>query len=111
MEEIRIRKAPGIWVVRSDDAILAETRNALEFDEPGSPPVIFIPYADVAMALLDPSDATATSSFGEMRQYSLVAASGTVADVAWSFDPPSETAAQVANHLAFRSGKVAVERL
>lgn len=96
IDEIRIRKISGLWVVRSEDAILAESRDVLELDAPGRPPVAFFPPTDVAMALLDQSG----------DRFALVTASGTIPDVAHSVD-----AEQLAGYLAFDPAKVTIERL
>lgn len=111
-KEIRIRKAPGMWSVRSDGAIVAESRTALELDESGHAPVIYFPRDDVAMALLDRSATTSHCPWkGDASYYSLVDAAGTVRDVAWSYEAPFESVAAIAGHIAFDSAKVTVERL
>lgn len=91
IDEIRIRKVSGLWVVRSEDAILAESRNVQELDQPGREAVVLFPPADIAMALLDRTG----------DRFALVTASGTIADVAY----------EVSDHLAFDPTKVTIERL
>lgn len=91
IDEIRIRKVSGLWVVRSEDAVLAESRDVLELDEPGRDAVVLFPPADIAMELLDRT--------GDL--FTLVTASGTIPDVARA----------VSDRLAFDPGKVTIERL
>ncbi|MDH2327654.1 hypothetical protein QCN27_12345 [Cereibacter sp. SYSU M97828] len=91
VDESRIRKVTGLWVVRSEDAILAESRDVLELDEPGREAVVLFPTADIAMALLDRTG----------DRFALVAASGTIPDVAYT----------VSDRLAFDPRKVTIERL
>lgn len=111
-KEIRIRKAPGVWSVRTDGAVVAETKNALELDESGHAPVIYFPRADVAMALLDKSETTSHCPWkGDASYYSLVDAAGTVKDVAWSYEAPFEAVKDIEGHIAFYGSKVTVERL
>ncbi len=111
--QITISPAGGTWVVRAGGAVIGETTRALELLESGFPPVIYFPREDVEMAFLDPSDYRASSpSKGEATYYSIVAKSGSIENVAWSFETPTDEAARVAGHLAFHAGeKVTVERL
>ncbi len=112
-DHITIRKAPGVWSVRSGGAVLGETSNALELSEPGRDPVIYFPRSDIAMAFLDQTDhLTECSKKGTATHFSIVNKSATVKNVAWSYDSPSDAAAQIAGHLAFhqRDG-VTVEQL
>lgn len=108
--EIRVRKAPGMWVVRSEDAVLAETSEALELDQDGANPVIYFPQNDVAMAFLDrtgPSE----MPMGRATSYALVTPAATVQDAAWSFDAPAAPIERLAGYIAFHPAKVTVERL
>lgn len=57
-DHIKIRKAEGIWTVRSGGAVLVESSHALELSEGDLDPVIYFPRADVAMAFLDKTDKT-----------------------------------------------------
>lgn len=109
---IVIRKAPGLWVVRSDNSVLAETEAALELIEGSRPPVLYFPRADVAMELMDPSETTSHCPHkGNASYYTLVCQSGTIPDAAWSYENPLEEVAAIASHLAFYPGKVIIERI
>lgn len=109
---IRIRKAPGTFVVRSDGAVLGESRAALELTEGNRNPVIYFPREDIAMALLDRSPTTSTCPHkGEASYFTLVTGNGQVRDVAWSYETPKAAVAEIAGYLAFYPEKVTVERL
>ncbi|PRX38217.1 Uncharacterized conserved protein, DUF427 family [Meinhardsimonia xiamenensis] len=111
-ERIRIRRAPGTWVVRAGGAVIGETREALELSEGELPPVIYFPREDVAMAFLERS-ATVTNCpwKGEAAHYALHTKSGIIEDAAWSYEAPLEPVAAIAGYLAFYPEKATVEEL
>ena len=110
---ITITPASGTWVVRAGGAVIGETTRAMELLESGCPPVIYFPREDVEMAFLDATDYSMSSpSKGEASYYSIVAKSGSIDNVAWSYENPPEDMSRIAGHLAFHAGeKVTVERL
>ncbi|MDB6453497.1 DUF427 domain-containing protein [Falsirhodobacter sp. 20TX0035] len=108
--DIRIRKVPGRWVVRSDGAVLAETADALELEEDTLAPIILFPREDVAMAFLD-AEGREDRALGTTQHFALVDASTTTPAVAWSVETPHADAARLAGHIAFDMRKVTVERL
>ncbi len=111
-DHIRIHPAAGTWVVRAGDAVLGESRNALELTEGSRPPVIYFPRADIAMAFLDPSDRRSTCAWkGEARYFSIVTSAGTIEDAAWSYEDPKPEVAAIAGYLAFYPDRVTVERV
>ena len=55
-DHIRITKSGATWVIRTADAIIAESRSALELAEGDYPPVIYFPRGDIAMAFLEKTD-------------------------------------------------------
>lgn len=109
---ITIQPAQGTWVVRSDDAVLAESRNALELREGAYPPVIYVPRGDVAMALFEPSPTRTRCPWkGEASYFSFVGGDHRIADAAWSYEEPIEGDVQaIRGHLAFYPSKVTLER-
>ena len=113
MAVIEITPAEGVWTVRTPDGVLVESRAALQLVEDGHAPVIYFPRADVAMALLEPSDtATHCPRKGDASYFHYVGPSSRIEDVAWSYEAPSvEGAGPIAGHLAFYGGKVTVEQL
>lgn len=113
MSKITVSPATGTWSVRGADGVLVESRNAQSLVEGGRDPVIYFPRADIAMALLEPSDTTSTCPHkGKAKYFSLVGASERIADVAWAYDEVTNPDAKaIEGHLAFYEGKVTVEQL
>lgn len=112
MNHIKVRKAPGRWVIRAGGAVLGETDQALELTEGDFPPVIYFPRADVAMAFLDPSPSRASCPWkGEASYFSIQTKSRTLEDAAWSYEAPKEMVARIAGHIAFRPELTTVEQL
>lgn len=109
---IRIRKAPGTYVIRANGAIIGETQNALELTEGSYPPVIYVPREDMAMALLDASPRSSICPHkGKASYFSIVTESGTLKDAVWTYETPMEDVAAIAGHLAFYTDRVTVERV
>lgn len=111
-DRIKIRTAPGTWVVRAGGAVLGETANALELSEADYPPVIYFPRGDLAMAFLEKTETTSTCPFkGEASYYAIHTKSVVIDDAGWSYETPIEAAKEIAGHIAFYPDKVAVEQL
>ena len=113
MNNIRIRKAAGTWVVRSGGAVLGETTRALELDEDGHAPVIYFPREDIAVAFLDPSDKTTHCPHkGDATYYSIVNKSSVTENMVWSYEAPKDELAEIRGYLAFHtSDSVKVEQI
>ncbi len=108
---IKIRQAPGTYVIRADGAVIGESARALELIEGSSSPVIYVPREDVAMALLDASDRTSTCPWkGQASYYSIVTGARVLKDAVWSYETPKDDVAQIAGHLAFYTDRVTVVR-
>ena len=111
-DHIKIRPATGTWVVRAGGAVLGESTDALELVEGDYPPVIYFPRKDLAMAFVEPTTRTSTCPYkGEASYFTIVAKSGPIEDAAWSYENPKPTVAQIKDHLAFYTTKVAVEQV
>ena len=110
-DHIKIRQAPGTYVVRADGAVIGESSRALEMTEGSHAPVIYVPREDVAMALLDASDRQSTCPWkGEASYYSIVTGSRVLKDAVWSYETPIDGMGQIAGHLAFYTDRVKVAR-
>ena len=112
-DHIRIRKAEGVWTVRSGGAVLAESRNALELSEGSYDPVIYFPRGDIAMAFFDQTEKSSHCPHkGDATYFSIVNKSDTIENGAWSYEDPIEAVAQIKDHLAFyTSDTLKVERV
>lgn len=112
-DHIKIRKADGVWTVRSGGAVLGESRNALELSEGDYAPVIYFPRDDVAMAMLDRTDKTTHCPHkGDANYYSIANKSGTVENAVWTYEAPLPGVAEIKDHLAFyQSEDVTVEQI
>jgi uncharacterized protein (DUF427 family) len=109
---IAIHPAVGTWVVRAGGAVLGETSRALELVETGRNPVVYFPQEDLAMAFFERSPTRGTCPLkGEATYWNIVSKSGTLPDVAWSFEAPKPEAARIAGHLSFYDTRVMVEQV
>ena len=113
MTDITIRKAEGTWTVRSGGAVLGESRNALELPEGDSPPVIYFPREDIAMAFLDQTEHTThCPKKGDATYYSIVTKSTTHENAAWSYEKPIAGMERIEKYLAFyATDVVTIERV
>lgn len=110
-DHIKIRKAPGTWMVRAGGAILGESKAALELSEGSYPPVIYFPRDDIAMALLDRSPTTSSCPWkGQASYFSIVGQTTTVPDAAWSYEAPIPAMQRIASYLAFYPDKATVQQ-
>ena len=111
-DDIRMRTAGGTWVLRAGDAVLGESRQAVELTEGSRAPVIYFPRADIAMAFLDPSARRShCPKKGEATWYSIVTPAGRIEDAVWSYEAPPESLSRIAGHLAFDAERVTLEQL
>ncbi|MBF9061173.1 DUF427 domain-containing protein [Rhodobacterales bacterium HKCCSP123] len=111
-DHIRIRKAPGKWVVRAGGAVLGESENALELSEGDYPPVIYFPRADIGMAFLERTESSTKCPWkGTATYYTVSSAAGDIPDAAWSYEDPLEAVARIRDHIAFYTDRVTVEQL
>lgn len=99
---ITIKKAPGTWSVRAGGAVLGESNAALELQEGDYPAVIYFPRGDIAMAFLDANDTTSHCPHkGDARYFDVVTKSRTLKDAVWSYEAPTDAAADIKDYLSF----------
>jgi uncharacterized protein (DUF427 family) len=113
MTKITVSDAGGTWSVRTQDGVLVESREAKSLVEGAMDAVIYFPKADVAMALLEPSDSsTRCPHKGTATYYNYVGQSGTVPDIAWVYESVTNPDAKgIEGHLAFYAQKATVEQI
>jgi uncharacterized protein (DUF427 family) len=107
-----IAAAPGTWVIRAEGRVIGESERAIAVAEAGSPAILYFPREDLGMALLDRSGRVETSpGLGEARFFSIVTPDVTLEDAAWSYEAPAAGGEGIAGHVAFDTGRVAVEEV
>ena len=99
---ITITPTPGRVVVTLGEETVADTTAALTLQESTYPAVQYVPLADVAPALLEP---TAHSTYcpykGDAGYYSLVVDGQTHENAVWTYAAPYDAVAEIAGHVAF----------
>lgn len=103
--ESRITLHPHSKRVRilAGDALIADTRNAIELRERGYPPRQYLPRGDVDMSKLSVSSTVTHCPFkGDTTYYSLL----DIVDVAWSYELPVDDMQAIAGRLVFDTDKV-----
>lgn len=109
---ISIQPAGGTWVVRTGDAVIAESKRALALFEGDREPVIYFPRDDIGMAFLEPTQSRTTCPHkGEATYFSIHGSSTVMPDAAWSYEAPIDAAAAIAGYIAFDNANAAVEQL
>jgi uncharacterized protein (DUF427 family) len=94
-------------VVRSGDAVIADTRAALVLREATIPPVYYVPLSDVDQALLRPSNHETYCPFkGDASYYTVAAGDRELQDAIWYYADPYPAVAQIKDHVAFYTTKV-----
>ena len=92
-------------VVKLDDAVLADSRDALILKEASLNPVYYIPRADVAMGELSTSDTCTHCLYkGDASYFS--ARNGDAKDVAWSYKDLFDHILIIQGYLAFYPDRV-----
>ena len=92
--------------------VVADTRAAVRVLETSQPPAYYLPRADVRADLLRRTETRSVCEWkGAATYWSLVLPDGhggtdAVADVAWSYEQPTERFAAIAGHLAFYAQRV-----
>jgi uncharacterized protein (DUF427 family) len=107
---ITITPAAGRVVVRFDGQVVADTHRALSLKESSYPAVLYIPRDDAAMGVLRRTEHTTWCPYkGEASYYSLPGNSEAAINAIWTYETPSASVADIANHLAFYPDRVTIE--
>lgn len=103
---ITIAPAAAIVSVHVGPIELARSRSALVLQETGYAPVYYLPRGDIVMSTLSPSQHTSHCPFkGDASYFSLVAEAQTIANIAWSYEQPLDSVADITAQLAFYADK------
>jgi uncharacterized protein (DUF427 family) len=109
MSHITIVPAKGPVTVRAAGQVIATSTNALELREGSSPPVIYVPRADVQAAFIEPSARTSTCPWkGQASYYAIRVGDTLMKDAIWSYEAPKADVAAIAGHMAFYTDRVEV---
>jgi len=103
----RVEPAPRTVRVELGGELLAESARALRVCATASPPVYYVPRADVRADGLEPSPRRSFCEWkGEARYWHARAGGRFAADAAWSYPAPDAGFAALADHVAFYPGRV-----
>jgi uncharacterized protein (DUF427 family) len=107
---ITIEPTVGRVVVRIAGHVVADTSAALTLDEGGYAPVQYVPLNDIDQSLLRPSDATSYCPYkGDAGYFSVeIAGQDPLEDVAWFYEKPYPSVAEIAGHVAFYADRAEV---
>jgi uncharacterized protein (DUF427 family) len=109
---ITIERNPSRVVVRLDDRVLADTRDALMLREARYPAVLYIPRADVRMDQLIRSNHTTYCPFkGDCAYYGLPGGGEQAANAVWTYEAPFDAVAMIKDHLAFYPDRVEITEI
>ena len=107
---ITIEPAGSRVVVRIGDRVVADTTDALTLDEGGHDPVQYVPPRDLDQTVLRPSEHTTYCPYKGDAGYFSVEIPGRepLEDVAWFYDEPFASVAEIADHVAFYPNRAEV---
>ena len=104
---ITIAPAHARVVVVVAGLTVADSTRALSLREASYPAVLYIPRADVDMALLVKTDnATYCPYKGDCSYYTISAGGARAVNAIWSYEQPYEAVAAIAGHMAFYPDRV-----
>ena len=104
---ITIRQAGHRVIVTVAGQVVADTSNALVLQEAAYSPVLYMPRADVRMALLVRTEHTTYCPYkGDCSYYSIPKGGERSVNAVWSYEAPFPAMAQIKDHLAFYPDRV-----
>ncbi|MGI9383366.1 MAG: DUF427 domain-containing protein [Methyloligellaceae bacterium] len=104
---IEITANPNRVVVTFDGCRIADTTDALSFNEAGYPTVAYIPREDVDMSRLARTAHTTHCPFkGDANYFSIESGDATAENAVWTYEDPYPAVAEVRDRLAFYTDKV-----
>ena len=104
---ITITPNPKRVVVTVAGRVVADSRAALTLQEAAYAPVLYLPRADVDMALLERSaHATYCPYKGDCAYYSIPAGGERAREAVWTYEQPYDAVASIRGHVAFYPDRV-----
>lgn len=108
---ITITPIAGTVTVAVGSTVLGESAHALDLQEAGHPPVIYVPREDIDMCRLVRTDhATKCPWKGQASYYSIKGDFGMLANAVWTYESPLPEVFAIAGYLAFYTDRVTVTR-
>jgi len=87
--------------------VIADSTNALRFEEKGYPPRLYIPRADADMGALTRTDHRTHCPYkGDANYFSLAADGRSAENAVWTYEQPVPAMAAITDHLCFYDSKV-----
>ncbi|RAK64317.1 DUF427 domain-containing protein [Phenylobacterium kunshanense] len=106
---ITLTEAPARWRARYRGHVIADSDHAILLSEAGYPQVVYFPRADVEMAYFGRTSRTTTCPYkGDASYWTLDLDGGIEENVAWSYETPHDTVADIAGRIAFYADRVEV---
>ena len=107
---ITIEPTAARVVVKIAGHVVADTFAALTLDEGGYDAVQYIPIDDIDQSVLRPSQTASYCPYkGDAGYFSVeIADQERLADVAWFYEQPYASVAEIANHVAFYADRAEV---
>lgn len=104
---ITIEPNPNRVIVRLDADIIADSTRALVMRAPGTPPVQYVPRADVDMTRLTRTSLVTHCPYkGDAAYWSIRSGPRTVENAVWSYEAPYDDMAPIKGYLAFYPDRV-----
>lgn len=95
---------------RVDNAVIADTRQALKVEETRHAPVWYLPLSAVDPDVIEPSSTRTHCPFkGDASYWNLHAAGKTLPDAMWAYPTPFDECRALAGYVAFYPDRVTVE--
>lgn len=108
---ITITPIAGQVTIAVGSTVLGTSTQALELQEAGHTPVIYIPREDIDMSRLVRTDHTTKCPWkGQANYYSIKGRVGMLANAVWTYEDPLPEVAQIAGYLAFHADRVTITR-
>jgi len=106
---ITITPTAGRVVVSVGGRVLADTAEALTFQEAGYRPVQYVPRADVDMTRLERGPQSTYCPYkGDCAYFSIPEAGARGEAAVWTYEAPFEAVAAIADYLAFYADRVEI---
>jgi len=105
--KITIEKDPSTWRISANGTKLGVSRDVLCMTEGTYPPVLYVPQADLGMALFAATDKSTHCPHKGDASYFTVSG---LENVGWCYETPFDNVSAIKDHIAFYVDRVSVEK-